>query len=231
MHAYQVYEMSAEASTQHWQQQLLYTNTGAIVTRGSEGQLAYHLSGNALRLLPDSANGSYEIVANLEGGAVVSACCTYSHKVGRAAMEPLVTATAAEEPAPIVEVEPPVALKKGASHAARKSSTGTRPDSANEKAGRKPATTDTAAAATAASNSVPQAQSVGAAGLDSQAGVSAAASTAVQDACSAWPSTAASATSTAVRVCTPHGLLIEVNTDGRVLMAPVTAPRVKVGRR
>lgn len=234
---HQVYEMSAEAAAQHWRQQLLYTSAGGIATRGSAGQLAYHHSGTTVRMLPDSADGTYQLVATLAGGVVVSACCMLPHKDGMTssvptAAEAVPAAAATEEAATSVTgAQPDVGLKKGASHAARRSGTGTpRPDSASSKAGRKPANPDVTAAAAAGGTPMPQAQPAGAAGAagDEQDGVTPATSTGGEGPCTGSPLVAASATSAAVRVCTPHGLMVELNTDGRVLMAPVAAQQAKV---
>jgi hypothetical protein len=52
-----------------------------------------------------------------------------------------------------------------------------------------------------------------------------------QEQCGEVTCMAASAASTALQVCTPQGLMVEVNTDGRVLLAPVDAPDSKVSTR
>eukprot|EP00878_Enallax_costatus_P030959 GHUV01033780.1.p1 GENE.GHUV01033780.1~~GHUV01033780.1.p1 ORF type:complete len:298 (+),score=128.68 GHUV01033780.1:530-1423(+) len=232
----QVYEMSATAADQQWAQHLLYTDSGAICTRGSEGKLSYHHGGNTVRLVSSKTDSSYQLVATFNGGVVASASCELA-KPKQAAPAPAVAA--AEAPAPPAEpAEPPAAAatsKKGGSRVVRASGTGARPDSASNRrpgtpsklaAGQRPGTPGGSAPAAAGTAA---AQAAGP-DVDKQAGqavftvAAAAAEANKKDNVAA----AASATAAAVRVCTPGGLLVELSTDGRVLMAPVVTPQAKV---
>jgi hypothetical protein len=220
-HMLQVYEMSPDAAKQAWQQQLLYTEAGSIVERGSAGVLALHQGSSTVRLQPDT-DGCYELVATLDGGVVVSASCNGASKQAAAA-----TANDADasKPAETQDAAVSEAAIEAAAAAARPvsgkvtPSTGKRPQSsgaAQAKAQEQQAAAEAAAAEAAAAEA--------AALAEEQASRK-------QEQCGEVTCMAASAASTALRVCTPQGLMVEVNTDGRVLLAPVDAPDAKVSAR
>lgn len=216
----QVYEMSSDAAKQTWRQQLLYTAAGGIVTHGSEGTLALHQAGNTLRLLL-AADGTFEMVATLNGAIVVSASCTGTTQEATAGA----SSTAADQQTALDAVEDAAAPEASAAAPGQVPAPAVKESGKGTGANRTSPSSEAAAAAAAAK-------------LQEQVAVAAAVvpATSAAEGASAPPLgppsgsgvAAASAVSTALRVCTPQGLVVEVNTDGRVMLAPVQPSTAKV---
>lgn len=191
--------------------------------------------------MPSEDSSTYQLVATFGAGAVASASCKGPPKPKQIPVAPAAEAVTALPPAE--PPEPSAGLKKGASRVVRRSGTGVGPTSppvapdsggarrpgtpSKAAAGQRPGTPGSSAASAAGSAAAPASSS----DADKQAGQGqvASADAAIAEANGKDSVLApASATAAAVRVCIPSGLMVELNSEGWVLMAPVVSPQLKV---
>lgn len=166
--------------------------------------------------MPGNDGETCQLIATLAGGAIVSAECTGGQQESAAAGETNFSAAAGQAAIP-ADLPESVLTDKGGLRCAKTGSIGAAGAAECSKP-LSPSPLGTPAPP------VQQNQEMSAVGIvESLAGFSQAAAA---DSCAA----AGSAKSTAVRVCTPGGLIVELDTEGRVLLAPVIAPKTEVRR-
>eukprot|EP00775_Hariotina_reticulata_P009324 gene9324-9489_t len=95
----QVYEMTAEAASHAWQQQLLYTDSGCIISTGTQEHLTVSQGPSTLRFMTDPAaadddsNTPFQLVATLDDGAVASVFTAFVSKPASTAAAPMLTSS------------------------------------------------------------------------------------------------------------------------------------------